>query len=127
MALPGSQTWMLVRNSSCFLVKRNGVQFSSEPGNVMNLNTYKYSGLANDKTVAIDAGADGKVTLGLKAPKRSNLPAKPAAARTPPLRGRSFRAGGTCRGASSTRVAGDGGPCETASVPSGCFRAGRST
>mmetsp|Transcript_5914 Transcript_5914/g.17468 ORF Transcript_5914/g.17468 Transcript_5914/m.17468 type:complete len:153 (-) Transcript_5914:33-491(-) len=75
MALPGSQTWMLVRNSSCFLVKRNGVQFTTEPGNVMNLNTFKYSGLANDKTIDISADKFGKVSMGLKAPKRATKPA----------------------------------------------------
>ena len=45
--------WMLLRNTSSFLVKRNGVQFSSEPSNLMNLNSYKFSGLANKKTVGV--------------------------------------------------------------------------
>lgn len=43
--------WLLVKNSNRFLVKRNGnnnnsVTFSSEPNNLYNLNTFKYSGIA---------------------------------------------------------------------------------
>lgn len=41
--------WQLVKKNNSFLVKRNGnnnasVQFSSEPNNLYNLNTFKYSG-----------------------------------------------------------------------------------
>merc|ERR1712129_273299 len=52
----------------------NGVQMTTEPGNVMNLNSFKYSGLANDKTIDINLGEDGKVMMGLKAPKRATKP-----------------------------------------------------
>lgn len=51
--------WHLVRDNNSFLVKRGrtsragSVQFSSEPGNVLSVNTYKYSGLANEKTVDV--------------------------------------------------------------------------
>ncbi|KAJ8613516.1 hypothetical protein CTAYLR_002202 [Chrysophaeum taylorii] len=65
--------WGCVRNNSCFLVKRNGAQLTSEPGNVMNNNTFKYSGLANEKSVDISY-TDGKLAMGLKAPKRKNQP-----------------------------------------------------
>lgn len=41
--------WLLVRNNSSFLVKRNGAQFSSEPNNLTNKHSFKYSGLANGK------------------------------------------------------------------------------
>lgn len=41
--------WTLVKNNNSFLVKRPGVQFSAEKGNLMNLHSYKYSGLANAK------------------------------------------------------------------------------
>ena len=41
--------WALVKNNNSFLVKRANVQFSAEAGNLTNLNTFKYSGIANDK------------------------------------------------------------------------------
>jgi large subunit ribosomal protein L28e len=43
--------WAIVRNNNSFLVKRAGAQFSTEPNNLANLNTYKYSGLANAKVL----------------------------------------------------------------------------
>ena len=69
VALPASQTWMYVRNQSSFLHKRNVngktfTVFAGEKGNVMNVNAFKYSGLANEKTIAIDIGADGEVVVG---------------------------------------------------------------
>jgi large subunit ribosomal protein L28e len=36
--------WLLTRENSAFLVKRNGVQFSRERGNLMNKHCLKYSG-----------------------------------------------------------------------------------
>ena len=33
--------------------RAGSVQFSAEPGNVLSVNTYKYSGLANEKTVDV--------------------------------------------------------------------------
>ncbi|KAI8807039.1 60S ribosomal protein L28 [Cladochytrium replicatum] len=49
--------WSIVRNSSSFIVKRNGIAFSTEPGNLYNKNTYKYSGFVSK---AIDVSSDGK-------------------------------------------------------------------
>lgn len=74
--------WQCLRNGNSFLVKRNGVQLTSEPGNVMNKNSFKYSGLANDKTIDIVLDVvvqDGstevpKLSVGLKAPKRKHQP-----------------------------------------------------
>ena len=60
-SLPASQAWLYVRNNSSFLVKRNGVQFSREPGNLTQLNTYKSSGLCNDKAIDINLDEDGKI------------------------------------------------------------------
>lgn len=81
VSLPASQMWMYVRNCNSALVKRKegtgwNLQLTAEKGNVMNVNAFKYSGLANEKTIAIDIGADGKVTMGLKAPKNATKPAK---------------------------------------------------
>merc|ERR1711998_33950 len=46
--------WLLVRNYNCFQIKRDGITFSTEPQNLTNLSTYKYSGLANDKAIGVD-------------------------------------------------------------------------
>merc|ERR1739847_135733 len=53
--------WSIVRQNHAYLVKSRksgGVQFSKHPGNLKNKNTLKYSGIANDKAIAIQA--DGK-------------------------------------------------------------------
>jgi large subunit ribosomal protein L28e len=52
--------WSVIRNNSSFLVKRGGSQFSSEPGNLLNVNSFKYSGVANARTVDVAATADNK-------------------------------------------------------------------
>ncbi|KAK3807950.1 MAG: ribosomal L28e protein family-domain-containing protein [Linnemannia gamsii] len=53
-------TWLLIKNNNSFLIKRSGVQFSTEAGNLLNLNTFKYSGIANKKTIDISAAASGR-------------------------------------------------------------------
>ncbi|CAM9363938.1 unnamed protein product [Ectocarpus fasciculatus] len=63
--------WQLIKNNNSFLVKRertnrsNQVMFSKESGNLMNVNTFKYSGIANSKTVGIDT-SDKTITMTLK-------------------------------------------------------------
>ena len=49
--------WDIVSKRSCFLVKRKNpvVIFSGEKGNLRNVNTKKFSGLANDQVVDIRA------------------------------------------------------------------------
>ncbi|PSS15532.1 60S ribosomal protein like [Actinidia chinensis var. chinensis] len=59
--VPGSLIWEIVKKNNSFLVKELGngtasVQFSKESNNLYNLNSYKHSGLANHKTVTIQAG-----------------------------------------------------------------------
>ncbi|KAG2202489.1 ribosomal protein L28e [Mucor mucedo] len=56
--------WAIIKNNNSFLVKRQNVQFSAEPANLKNVNSFKYSGLANYKTVTILPAARGvRVTL----------------------------------------------------------------
>jgi large subunit ribosomal protein L28e len=49
--------WSILRSQSSFIVKRppgiGGVEFTREPNNLMNVNSYKYSGLAQSKVVSI--------------------------------------------------------------------------
>ncbi|CAG8675555.1 11613_t:CDS:2, partial [Cetraspora pellucida] len=52
--------WLLIRNNNSFLVKRNGAQFTSEPNNLTNLNSFKYSGLACNKTIGISHSPDNR-------------------------------------------------------------------
>jgi hypothetical protein len=60
--------WQLVKDNNAFLVKRGrtrragAVQFSSEKNNLLNVNSAKYSGIANSVTV----GVDGNLQLAVK-------------------------------------------------------------
>ncbi|KAG2197504.1 hypothetical protein INT46_003433 [Mucor plumbeus] len=67
--------WAIIKNNNSFLVKRQNVQFSSEPANLKNVNSFKYSGLANYKTVSILPAARGVRVTTRKANKQ-NSPAK---------------------------------------------------
>lgn len=51
--------WLIIKDNSSFLVKRNGVQFSREPNNLTNKNSFKYSGLANTKAIGVSASGKG--------------------------------------------------------------------
>ena len=53
--------WAAIRTNSAFLVKRDNFIFSSEPGNLMNTHSFKFSGVANNKTVGVSVeGEEGK-------------------------------------------------------------------
>eukprot|EP00386_Alphamonas_edax_P002167 GDKI01006494.1.p1 GENE.GDKI01006494.1~~GDKI01006494.1.p1 ORF type:complete len:144 (+),score=33.72 GDKI01006494.1:38-469(+) len=75
-----SQTliWHLIRDNNSFMVKRErtsrrgAVQFSSEPGNLMNAHSFKYSGLANNR--AVDISSD--LLIRTKDSKVENKPSK---------------------------------------------------
>ena len=63
--------WQLVKDNNSFLVKRGrtsrlgAVQFSKEPGNLMNVNSFKYSGIATSRPVILASGSED-VTLTTK-------------------------------------------------------------
>ncbi|KAJ3037896.1 60S ribosomal protein L28 [Rhizophlyctis rosea] len=65
--------WLLTRDNSSFLVKRNGIQLSREPGNLLNLNSRKFSGVAAKKSVDVSAAPKG-VTVTLRKTKAGNKP-----------------------------------------------------
>jgi large subunit ribosomal protein L28e len=57
-----SLVWLCVKDGNAFMrkkgntAKRGGVMmFSAEPGNLMSLNSFKFSGLANSKTIGFSA------------------------------------------------------------------------
>ena len=79
--VPGQLIWEIVKKNNSFLVKEFGngtqsVQFSKEPNNLYNLNSYKHSGLANKKTVTIQPA--GKEQAVLLATTKTKKQAKPA-------------------------------------------------
>eukprot|EP00294_Goniomonas_avonlea_P014196 CAMPEP_0114540500 /NCGR_PEP_ID=MMETSP0114-20121206/802_1 /TAXON_ID=31324 /ORGANISM="Goniomonas sp, Strain m" /LENGTH=163 /DNA_ID=CAMNT_0001724669 /DNA_START=33 /DNA_END=524 /DNA_ORIENTATION=+ len=84
--VPADVIWGLVRKSNSFLVKRDGGRntFSSEPGNVRNLNSFNQSGLANARAIdlSIAKRADGTsgVTMTMKSKAGKRRPAKAAKA-----------------------------------------------
>lgn len=46
--------WELLRQTNNrFLLKRSGLTFSTEPGNLLNLHSKKYSGLVNEKAIHV--------------------------------------------------------------------------
>jgi large subunit ribosomal protein L28e len=79
VAAADSLVWELVKNNNSFMRKVNGrtsrsgsVRFSVERGNLMSRSTYKYSGLANSKTIDISPTEDNRATLTLKTKKAVN-------------------------------------------------------
>eukprot|EP00878_Enallax_costatus_P000267 GHUV01000335.1.p1 GENE.GHUV01000335.1~~GHUV01000335.1.p1 ORF type:complete len:130 (+),score=54.59 GHUV01000335.1:161-550(+) len=74
--VPSQLLWEVVKGHNSFLRKNlNGTIFSAEPGNLYNKHSYKYSGIANDKTVDIAAEGDA-VKVGKQRSKTANQPAK---------------------------------------------------
>mmetsp|Transcript_46516 Transcript_46516/g.88818 ORF Transcript_46516/g.88818 Transcript_46516/m.88818 type:complete len:124 (+) Transcript_46516:67-438(+) len=64
--------WLCVKNNNKFLVKRNGMQFSSEPNNLKSLNSYKFSGLCNPEPVSVNA-AGAADDLSVKVTAKSEI------------------------------------------------------
>ncbi|GFR46185.1 hypothetical protein Agub_g7714 [Astrephomene gubernaculifera] len=58
--------WELVKQHNCFIRKAaKGIVFSAEPSNLYNKHSYKYSGLANVKSVGVAADGEAvKLTVG---------------------------------------------------------------
>eukprot|EP01036_Dinobryon_divergens_P013044 gene13044-17593_t len=71
MSASDSLVWLLVKDNNCFLRKAHhtrragAVQFSAEPGNLMAANCFKYSGIANNKTIDLSV-KDQTVQMTLK-------------------------------------------------------------
>ncbi|XP_074052044.1 large ribosomal subunit protein eL28-like [Macrotis lagotis] len=52
--------WMVMQNSSSFLIKHNKQTYSTEPNNLKARNSFCYNGLIHQKTVGIEPATDGK-------------------------------------------------------------------
>lgn len=79
--VPGEMLWDVVRRSNAYMVRRDGVTFSKERHNLRNEHSYKYSGLAQPKTVGVveekipGSASDQKhVQLVNSVPKQLNHP-----------------------------------------------------
>eukprot|EP01132_Coremiostelium_polycephalum_P010816 gene10816-13250_t len=68
--------WNVIRKNHAFKVERNGVVFSSEPGNLRNKHSLKYSGLARKTTIDVAPTADGKIVVSNKVQKKAANPSK---------------------------------------------------
>ncbi|XP_028830296.1 large ribosomal subunit protein eL28 [Denticeps clupeoides] len=52
--------WMVIRNCSSYLIKRNGQTYSTEPNNLKARNAFRFNGLIHRKTVGVEPAADAK-------------------------------------------------------------------
>uniref|UniRef100_A0A8C2RD01 Large ribosomal subunit protein eL28 n=1 Tax=Capra hircus TaxID=9925 RepID=A0A8C2RD01_CAPHI len=84
-AMSAHLQWMVVRNCSSFLIKRNKQTYSTEPNNLKARNSFRYNGLIHRKTVGVEPAADGKgVVVVMKRrfgrhPQSQRHPAQPEA------------------------------------------------
>ena len=76
VAISDSLAWELVKRNNSFMKKKNGntrrsgaVTFSVERGNLASKSSYKYSGLANSKTIDISCTSDNRAALTKKTKK----------------------------------------------------------
>ncbi|XP_077441757.1 large ribosomal subunit protein eL28 [Vanacampus margaritifer] len=68
--------WMVIRNCSSFLLKRNGQTYSTESNNLKSRNSFRFNGLVHKKTVGVQPAADGKgVVVVIKKRAGQNRPA----------------------------------------------------
>ncbi|KAM3842454.1 large ribosomal subunit protein eL28 [Diretmus argenteus] len=70
--------WMVIRNCSSFLLKRNGQTYSTEPNNLKSRNSFRFNGLVHKKTVGVQPAADGKGVVVVL--KKRTAQRKPASA-----------------------------------------------
>lgn len=69
--------WLLLKNWNSFYRKNlNNSRFSAEPGNLYNKHSYKHSGLANEKTIHIEATSDHNIRVVKPNLKKQHQPAK---------------------------------------------------
>ncbi|XP_076454737.1 large ribosomal subunit protein eL28-like [Babylonia areolata] len=70
-------SWLIVRNSSSFLLKRNRQNLTLEPNNLKGRNSFRFSGLVQKRTVGVEPAKDGKgVVLITKKVTGSRKPGK---------------------------------------------------
>merc|ERR1712018_48792 len=69
--------WSILRKNSSFLVKSHGLTLTKEANNLTGINSFKYNGLVNKKTVGVEPAPSGKgVVLSIRKTKGGRRPAK---------------------------------------------------
>lgn len=71
--------WMVIRNCSSYLVKKRNIRkyFSTDPLNLKNVHSPRYSGMIHRKAIAIEPHPSGKgINLLYKKRKFQNKPVK---------------------------------------------------
>ena len=66
MSLSPDLIWACINKHNSFIVRKNGVTFSREPGNLTNVHSYEFSGLANRTAVDIQPAKEKGAVLSLK-------------------------------------------------------------
>lgn len=84
-------TWQLIKKHNSFLIRRDGVLFSTEPNNLTNKNSFKYSGLANNSTVGVEINTEGKGCVLVTKKKSSAARRRPASAHNRTVLRKDFR------------------------------------
>lgn len=64
--------WECVRKFNRFIVKRDGVVFSTEAGNLMNKHAMKYSGLVQPRVVRVESAGAAGVSVSRRLTKAGN-------------------------------------------------------
>merc|ERR1712215_661530 len=74
----GDLAWEIVRNNHAYLLKKRNVKmpFSSEPNNLMNVNSLRYNGFCPKKVIGISAKGKKGIELTYKTAKHQNKPGK---------------------------------------------------
>ena len=71
--------WAVTRNNSCYLLKKRNCPkpFSTDPMNLTNVHSQRYSGLVNSKAIGVQAPKSGNgLEVTLKKAKSGNKPGK---------------------------------------------------
>merc|ERR1719510_325819 len=74
-----SLQWALLNKHNSFMLKQRGVKkpFSTEPMNLKNLHSFRYSGLVRNKALGIHSAPDNKgIVMSYKTKKARSKPAK---------------------------------------------------
>lgn len=85
MSAPSHLVWSLVKDTNAYIIKSNGHVFSKDPNNLVNKNSFKYSSLAQPKSIGVQSvtGAGKKgVTIVVSKKKAVNKPASKLAVTT---------------------------------------------
>uniref|UniRef100_A0A182J4I4 Large ribosomal subunit protein eL28 n=2 Tax=Anopheles atroparvus TaxID=41427 RepID=A0A182J4I4_ANOAO len=70
--------WLIIRDHNAFLLKQKNIRkpFSTEPNNLTNVSSYRYSGLVHTKTISIAPAEKKGINFVYKRYRKNHLPAK---------------------------------------------------